>query len=40
MASTAVDLLLQRLQGGRKRGKRQIFEFELRHRGSCCPKEA
>jgi DNA-binding LacI/PurR family transcriptional regulator len=40
MASMAVDLLLQRLQGGRKRGKRQIFEFELRHRGSCCSTEA
>ncbi len=41
MAAAAVELLLQKLQGRtRKRSKRQVFEFELCHRGSCCPKEA
>jgi DNA-binding LacI/PurR family transcriptional regulator len=40
MADAAMELLLQRLEGGRKRSKRQVFEFELRHRRSCCsPKE-
>lgn len=40
MAGAAVELLLQRLQGGRKRRRHQLFDFELCHRGSCCPKEA
>jgi DNA-binding LacI/PurR family transcriptional regulator len=41
MAAAAVELLLQNLQGRtRKRSKRKVFEFELCHRGSCCPKEA
>jgi DNA-binding LacI/PurR family transcriptional regulator len=39
MAAAAVELLMQRLGQGRERRKRQIFELELRHRGSCCPKE-
>jgi DNA-binding LacI/PurR family transcriptional regulator len=40
MAAAAVELLMQRLAQGRERRKRQVFELELRHRGSCCPKEA
>jgi LacI family transcriptional regulator len=36
MADTAVELLLGRLEGRRKRRKCQVFEFELHHRGSCC----
>jgi LacI family transcriptional regulator len=39
MAAAAVDLLLDRLAQGRQRRERQVFELELRHRGSCCPKE-
>jgi DNA-binding LacI/PurR family transcriptional regulator len=37
MADAAVELLFARLDGRRKRSKRQIFDFELHHRGSCCP---
>lgn len=37
MASAAVELLLPRLQGGRQRRRRRVFDFELRHRSSCCP---
>ncbi len=37
MADAAAELLLQRLDGTRKRRKRKVFEFELRHRSSCCP---
>jgi DNA-binding LacI/PurR family transcriptional regulator len=40
MADAAVELLLGRLEGGRSRRKRLVFEFELRHRGSCCRGEA
>ncbi len=36
MAEAAVECLLQRLDGTRKRRKRQVFDFELRHRNSCC----
>jgi DNA-binding LacI/PurR family transcriptional regulator len=39
MADAAVNLLLSRLEGKRTRRKRQVFEFELCHRGSCCPRE-
>jgi LacI family transcriptional regulator len=39
MADAAVALLLGRLESGRKRRKRQVFPFELHHRGSCCEKE-
>lgn len=38
MADAAVELLLGRLDGTRKRRKRQVFPFELHHRGSCCEK--
>jgi hypothetical protein len=31
---------LERLAGGRKRRKRQVFDFEWRHRGSCCTEGA
>jgi LacI family transcriptional regulator len=37
MAEAAVSLLLERIDEGRTRRKRRVFEFELRHRGSCCP---
>lgn len=37
MAEAAVGLLLGRLEGRRVRAKRQVFGFELCHRGSCCP---
>jgi len=37
MAEAAAELLLGRLEGRRSRPKRQVFSFELRHRGSCCP---
>lgn len=40
MAAAAVELLMQRLGQGRGRRKCQVFELELRHRGSCCPKGA
>ena len=36
MSEAAVTLLLQRLANGRSRRKVQVFEFELRHRRSCC----
>jgi LacI family repressor for deo operon, udp, cdd, tsx, nupC, and nupG len=36
MAEAAAELLLGRLEGRRKRPKRVVFSFELRHRGSCC----
>lgn len=39
MADAAVEMLLGRLDGSRKRRKRQVFDFEWRHRGSCCPGE-
>jgi LacI family transcriptional regulator len=39
MADAAVQLLLSRLEGSRKRRKHQVFPFELHHRGSCCAKE-
>jgi len=35
MADAAVELLLSRLEGSRKRRKHQVFSFELHHRGSC-----
>ncbi len=35
MADAAVELLFARLEGGRKRRKVRVFEFELHHRGSC-----
>jgi LacI family transcriptional regulator len=38
MAEAAVGLLLERIDEGRTRRKRRMFEFELRHRGSCCPE--
>lgn len=37
MAEAAAELLLGRLAGRRKRSKKEVFSFELRHRGSCCP---
>lgn len=36
MAQAAVELLFERLDAGRIRRKRRVFEFELVHRGSCC----
>ncbi|MHB1497791.1 MAG: substrate-binding domain-containing protein, partial [Acidimicrobiales bacterium] len=36
MAVAAAELLVGRLEGRRSRPKRQVFSFELRHRGSCC----
>jgi LacI family transcriptional regulator len=36
MAVAAVELLMQRLGQRRGRRRRQVFELELRHRGSCC----
>ncbi len=36
MAVAAVELLMQRLGQGYGRRKRQVFEMELSHRGSCC----
>jgi LacI family transcriptional regulator len=36
MAAAAAELLVGRLEGRRRRPKRQVFPFELRHRGSCC----
>jgi DNA-binding LacI/PurR family transcriptional regulator len=36
MAGAAVQLLMSRLDGGHKRRKRLVFDFELRHRSSCC----
>ena len=38
MADAAVELLFARLDGARKRRKVRVFEFELHHRGSCCPR--
>jgi LacI family transcriptional regulator len=35
MADAAVELLFSRLEGGRKRRKVRVFEFELHDRGSC-----
>ena len=40
MANSAVELLLQRLAGKRKRPKHVVFHLELHHRGSCCVKGA
>jgi hypothetical protein len=31
---------LERLGAGRKRRKRLVFDFEWRHRGSCCDEQA
>jgi DNA-binding LacI/PurR family transcriptional regulator len=39
MAAASVELLMHRLGQGRERPKCRVFELELRHRGSCCPKE-
>lgn len=39
MAQAAVELLFERLDEGRTRRKRRVFEFELVHRGSCCRGE-
>ncbi len=36
MARAAVGLLLERSQRNPNRGQRLVFEFELRHRCSCC----
>lgn len=36
MAQAAVGLLLERIEEGRTRRKRRVFELELHHRGSCC----
>jgi DNA-binding LacI/PurR family transcriptional regulator len=36
MAEAAVGLLLQRLEGGRTRRRREVFDLEFRHRQSCC----
>jgi DNA-binding LacI/PurR family transcriptional regulator len=36
MADAAVQMLLSRLEGRRKGRKCQTFDFELRHRSSCC----
>ena len=36
MAAAAAELLIKRLTGQRKRCRREVFDFELRHRGSCC----
>jgi LacI family transcriptional regulator len=36
MSQAAVTLLLRRLAKSRSRRKVQVFEFELRHRRSCC----
>jgi LacI family transcriptional regulator len=36
MAEAAAELLLGRLEKRRVRPKRQVFSFELQHRGSCC----
>lgn len=36
MGVAAADLLLNRLERRRRHAKRQVFAFELRHRGSCC----
>ena len=36
MAAAAAELLVGRLEGRRSRPKRQVFGFELSHRGSCC----
>jgi LacI family transcriptional regulator len=38
MAEEAVRLLLERIEQGRVRRKTRLFELELRHRGSCCPR--
>jgi DNA-binding LacI/PurR family transcriptional regulator len=40
MADAAVELLFARMEGGRKRRKVRLFDFELHHRGSCCPMGA
>jgi len=36
MAAAATQLLIGRLEGRRRRARREVFSFELRHRGSCC----
>jgi LacI family transcriptional regulator len=36
MAAAAAQLLIGRLEGRRRRPRREVFSFELRHRGSCC----
>lgn len=35
MAESAVELLFERISGGRKEPRRLVFDFELRVRGSC-----
>ncbi len=40
MADSAVEMLLERLGAGRKRRKRLVFDFEWRHRGSCCNEQS
>ena len=40
MADAAVELLFARLEGGRKRRRALVFDFELHHRGSCRRTEA
>jgi LacI family transcriptional regulator len=41
MAASAMELLMQRLEGRGKRRQCRVFDFELRHRNSCCyPKES
>lgn len=39
MAQAAVELLFERLDEGRTRRKRRVFDLELVHRGSCCREE-
>jgi DNA-binding LacI/PurR family transcriptional regulator len=39
MADAAVELLFHQLERGRTRRKRVVFDFELRHRDSCCPHD-
>jgi LacI family transcriptional regulator len=40
MADAAVEMLFARLEGGRKRRRVRVFDFELHHRGSCRRTEA
>ncbi len=39
MAESAVELLFERIGGGRKEPRRVVFDFELRVRGSCGTKD-
>ena len=36
MAQAAVELLFERLAGGRTNRRRRVFDLQLVHRGSCC----